>query len=264
MSRKEILSKPLLMGGGIGFFEPITFNPSTNFQTWKVPAGVTKIHVDCVASKGPDPEQEYTEGYGGRVQCDLTVTPNQVLYIMVGNVPSDTITASYNASDIRTNNAGVTDTTSLQSRLVVAGGGGGCGYGNKSNTAGADGGNGGGLVGEDGTDTSLSTAGKGGTQSAGGAAGSVSGGNEPHQGIAGSFGLGANASRGPGNYNYTHSGMGGSGWYGGGSGAVYEWFGTTSAGGGGGSSYTHPTLCSNVTHTQGYRNGSGYITISMI
>lgn len=60
------------------------------------------------------------------------------------------------------------------------------------------------------------------------------------------------------------------GWYGGG-GAVsgHYWAGSSANGSseaaaGGGSSYTHPTLCSNVVHTQGYRTGNGYITISMV
>lgn len=33
---------------------------------------------------------------------------------------------------------------------------------------------------------------------------------------------------------------------------------------GGGSSYTHPDLCSEVVHTQGFQSGNGYITISMV
>lgn len=35
-------------------------------------------------------------------------------------------------------------------------------------------------------------------------------------------------------------------------------------GGGGGSSYTHPTLCSSVVHTQGFNKGNGYVKISMV
>ena len=35
------------------------------------------------------------------------------------------------------------------------------------------------------------------------------------------------------------------------------------SGNGGGSSYTHPTFCTNVEHTQGFNTGNGYITISM-
>lgn len=35
-------------------------------------------------------------------------------------------------------------------------------------------------------------------------------------------------------------------------------------GGEGGSSFADSSLCSNVAHTQGFRSGTGYITISMI
>lgn len=52
-----------------------------------------------MASRGASPNA--TGGLGGRVQCDLTVTPKQTLYIMVGDIPTSGITASYNASDIR-------------------------------------------------------------------------------------------------------------------------------------------------------------------
>lgn len=59
-------------------------------------------------------------------------------------------------------------------------------------------------------------------------------------------------------------GVGGAGYYGGGGGAGFHTSGANRAsGGGGGSSYTDPGLCSNVTHTQGYRNGAGYITITL-
>ena len=60
------------------------------------------------------------------------------------------------------------------------------------------------------------------------------------------------------------AGAGGGGYYGGGAGAWYEYFGWNCGGGGGGSSYTNQTLCSNVVHTQGFRAGNGYVTISMV
>ena len=51
------------------------------------------------------------------------------------------------------------------------------------------------------------------------------------------------------------NGGGGGGWYGGSGGG--------SGGGGGGSSYTHPTLCSSVVHTQGVQTGSGQLIITI-
>lgn len=44
---------------------------------------------------------------------------------------------------------------------------------------------------------------------------------------------------------------------GGGDGSQTNW-----GGGEGGSSYTHPTLCSNVSHVQGFQSGNGYVKIS--
>lgn len=250
------------MGGGVNLvykgstllyrraFDPVTF---TENGLWVVPAGINKIAVDCVAAAGlwySVRDQDNLPGYGGRVQCTLTVTPKQTLYIYVGKVPTTAAVASYNASDIRTNNAGETDATSLQSRLIVAGGGGG-GVSGGSKRYGSNGGNGGGLTGASGTTGGFASAGGGGTQTAGGAAGQGSG---HEHGVAGSFGLGGNG----------YSTAGGAGWYGGGGGALgghnsifYH------SGGGGGSSYTHPTLCANVVHTQGFNKGAGYVTISM-
>lgn len=221
-----------------------TFNASNSFQTYIVPAHVRRLQVDCVASRG---WTNNTPGKGGRVQCELTVIPGQTLYIMVGIIPTANNNSTYNASDIRTNNAGITNTTSLNSRLIVAGGGGSSGPGD-----GGVGGNGGGITGANGGNNGKGTAGGGGSQTAGGSAGS--GTVYPSSGQAGSFGLGGQAT----------GGAGGAGWYGGGSGGSGSYGDTDYGGGGGGSSYTNSSVCSNVVHTQGYRNGAGYITITEI
>ena len=202
-----------------------TFSPSANIQTFSVPATATSITVDCVASKGADYESGANGANGGRVQCKATVTGGSTLYVVVGGIPGQTQNATYNASDIRTDNTGITDNTSLSSRIIVAGGG-----GNGGSYAEYTPGAGGGLVG-----------GYGGTQSSGG-----SGGNN------GTFGLGGNA------FNVT-AGAGGAGWYGGGGG---KYIGTKGGSGGGGSSYTDSTVCSRVTHTQGYNDGAGYVKIT--
>lgn len=231
------------------FHRELTFNPSSGLQTYKVPSWVSKIHVDCVASSGYNSTD--SNGKGGRVQCDLPVTGGQTLYIMVGGQPSSNA-VQYNASDIRTNNAGVTNTTSLQSRLLVAGGG-----GTRSNWGGSRGvgGNGGGLTGSAGATGDGAGGGQGGTQSAGGAGGYTSAWGQ--SGSAGTLGLGGRGADGQG-------GAGGAGYYGGGGGGDYSYYGYTgSGGGGGGSSYTN-NQCTNVSHTQGYRNGAGYITITEI
>lgn len=233
----------MLMGNVIQKFDPITFTFS---GTWQVPKGVKQIRVDCVAAQG------YGNGKGGRVVCTLNVTPLETLFITVGNSRSGPLDTSYNASAIaKTSNT-------YENRVVVAGGGG------NNSSRGSSGGAGGGLTGAAGSPGYRGdSGGRGGTQTAGGAGGigqPVSVGHY-HNGIAGSFGVGASGQ----SCGYCgQMGAGGDGWYGGGSGAG-DWNknGGYAAGGGGGSSYTHPTLCLDVTHTQGFRAGNGYITISM-
>lgn len=202
-------------------FDPVTF---TENGTWVVPAGIRKIAVDCVAASGKPSAS--AAGKGGRVRCVLSVTPGQVLHLVVGKVG-----AAYNASDVRT------DPEDLNSRLIVAGAG-GDGTAGVAVSAGADGGD---LVGASAA-SAYFAGGTGGNQTSGGS-------------VNGTFGFGGAAL----------GGHGGAGWYGGGAGqaGLINKVGTCAAGGGGGSSYTDPELCTNVEHTQGFNTGNGYITISM-
>lgn len=225
--------------------QTITFTAQNALQEFIVPRGCTKLQVDCVASKGMNGNYA-NGGNGGRVQCVLSVTPLQTLYIMVGIIPTAMHNSTYNASDIRTDNTGITNTTSLNSRLVVAGGG-----GSSRNGGYAAGGAGGGLTGAKGSGRNSGGGGGGGTQTAGGSGGSA--GYAAQGGARGSFGLGGQV----------RGGDGGAGWYGGGSGGNGSWS-NYGGGGGGGSSYTNSTLCTDVTHTQGYQNGAGYITITTL
>lgn len=223
------------------------FSVSEELQTYVVPEGVNKLNVVCTASRGGN-----VGGAGGSVKCDLSVTPGDTLYIMVGAIPSSTYTASYNASDIRIGG------TEYENRIIVAGGGG------SKSSRGAAGGAGGGLIGADGTGHSNAYKGYGGTQTAGGAGGSYAaiGEGHSHAGGTGTFGLGGSGA----SCSYCgQNGAGGAGWYGGGAGAA-QWNknGAFAAGGGGGSSYTDDTLCENVVHLQGVNGGDGYVKISYI
>ena len=235
----------------------LTFAYSGAAQSWIVPNGTTSIDVDAYGAAGMSTSYG-ASGLGGRVQATLSVTPGQTLYFYVGQAgpltSSSTVTPAFNggglggwssyqsggggASDIRTASG------SFWSRLLVAGGGGGAaGY---SGYTPLSGGAGGGLVGGDGGYGNSSYAayrGGGGTQTAGGAGGYLYGG-------PGIFGVGGYA-------YYVSGGGGGGGYYGGGAAYYY-------AGGGGGSSWTSPSLCSNVVHTQGYSvaTGNGRIVIS--
>lgn len=230
----------------------VTFSPSSSLQSFTVPDGVSTIHVDCVASKGGDFAS--TGGKGGRVQCDLAVTAGETLRIMVGDIPStNSYDAVYNASDIRKGG------TEYANRVIVAGAGGN-GQGLRGNAV--SGGAGGGLTGADGGKGGNISQPTGGTQTAGGAGGkwTASGSvwrSDGGDGALGLGGFGGNAR------DYVNGGAGGAGYYGGGGGGAMHWSkGNGGGAGGGGSSYTDSTLCSNVVHTQGYRDGAGYINIS--
>lgn len=224
---------------------PQTFNAGSSLVQYVVPKGISKLAIDCVASRGGAGKNE--GGYGGRVTCNLSVTAGQVLYVTVGTIPTAYNNRIYNASDIRIGG------TNYANRVVVAGGGGSSGA---SDDQGWDisGGAGGGTTGATGKNSRGAYGGKGGTQSAGGAGGGYA--DFGQNGHAGELGLG-------GTSNST-SGCGGAGYYGGGSGGIYTFYSSNGGGGGGGSSYTNPNLCTNVVHTQGYRNGAGYITITAI
>lgn len=223
------------------FNKATTWQAGTSLAEYKVPSYVTKIHVDCVASRGGG---NGTNGNGGRVECDIDVTGGQTLYITVGGIA--TTGYIYNASDIRIGG------TTFNDRIIVAGGG---GYGSANATYKGYGGAGGGLEGANGQTVTYGGGGFGGTQSAGGAAGGRGSGIGGWNGVAGSFGNGGVSN------DWTQSG--GAGWYGGGSGGASAYYGDGRGGGGGGSSYTNSS-CSNVVHTQGYQNGAGYITITEI
>lgn len=220
---------------GAGSSQSVRFDYTGSVQTWTVPAGVYSLHIDCVGAGG---QQNGYGGKGGRVQCKLSVTPNQTLSIYVGGNngwnggSSDGYNTSGDASDIRIGG------TTLNDRKVVAGGG---GAGFAMAAIAITGGAGGGLVGGNGSHYG----GKGGTQTAGG------------KGYAGGGLYGSDGSFGQGR------GGGGGGWYGGG-GAGIDQYGPE-GGGGGGSSYTDPNLCTDVVHTQGYSEatGNGWIIIGV-
>ena len=249
---------------------PVQFNYTGAVQTYMVPLGCKKVSVDCIGAGGGG--YANVSGKGGRVQCTMSVKGNKPLYIYVGGQGSSSAgwngggqraytKIEYNnsgagASDIRTVQASSgswydtshtswDEDVSLLSRLVVAGGGGGmC-----QNGAGGDGGGLEGGVRNDSSGTPPTPA----TQTSGGT-GAISGNN--WHGGNGVFGRGGDG-RIDLNSNQVTGAGGGGGWYGGGGGVYFQ-------SGGGGSSYTHPDLCTDVIHTQGYRDGHGYVIITPI
>lgn len=239
------------LGGGQQVdLSPVRVDHAEDIQEYKVPAGVKKLQIDCVAAKGANCAG--VGGNGGRVECILSVKAGQILYITAGKVPAVHNIAEYNASDIRLGG------TELSDRVVVAGGG---GSSNVNLSQGAKrGGHGGGLTGGNG-EGGYASGGFGGTQTEGGRAGiHLSGTNHGfYSGAQGKFGLGGNGGNG-------NVGAGGAGWYGGGGGSsmnVSKVPGMSNTAGGGGSSYTDPELCSEVVHTQGFNaDGNGYVIIT--
>ena len=200
-------------------------------QTYVVPAGVGSVHLVVVGAPGGGQSATVVPGstpilggMGEVVSADLPVSLSPtVLYVEVGGtgVGFDG-GGGFNggdASDVRLVPRG--QPGSLDSRLIVAGGGGGIGQVAGGN-AGADGGGG-------------ASGGKAGTSTAGGAGGLGQADGSCADGQAGSFGQGGNGA----------GGGGGGGYYGGGGGGGNGGCGpggylTPLGGGGGGSSYAGP------------------------
>ena len=229
------------------FDDSIIFKFKPTVQTWKVPKGVTQIHIDAFGAQGGG----YTQGgKGGRVQSDLSVKSDSILTIYVGSQP-DSSEAGFNgggkgcgkgfggggASDIRIGG------TAPEARVLVAGGGGG----GIDYYGGAGTGLGGGFVGGEGTSMfGEEHIAKGGTQEAGGAAGRA------YLSAPGELGKGGDALSNTGECTNGSMNGGGGGYYGGGSSAAGK--------AAGGSSFTNADN-QNVFHEQGVREANGLIKI---
>lgn len=252
----------------------ITFTYTGDYYSWTVPGGVSSINFDVKGAQGGNGVGGGGTGAsGGRVVGTLTTTPGSVLYFYVGGKGANgqtgaSSTGGYNgggnggydtsnpssysggagggASDIRSS----ASDTAYTNRLVVAGGGGGASGGCTAN-----GGSGGNTSAASGTYCGNAVAGGGGTQSAGGTA------YTSRNSTAGVFGIGGSA----GNRIAYGSGGGGGGYYGGGAGSSTQDHGSGwGGGGGGGSSFTHASLVTSFTHSQGVQTGNGVIAITYV
>ena len=244
---------------------PCVFTATGAAQSWTVPAGITEITVDARGGAGAAGAlfggTRGTGGAGARVRTTLTVTPGQVLQLMVGGaggVPTggfnggaaggtSTRTGAIGgggggASDIRTGSCAASLTCGLTDRVIVAGGGGG------GASVRGDGGAGG-SVGGDGTISGDGGAGAGGTTSAGGVGGAPANGGST-AGSAGGLGTG-------GAGGFAGCGCGGPG---GGGGGLYGGGGGGWEGGGGGGSSLGP---SGATITGGANSFAGAIFIGV-
>ena len=235
---------------------PVTFTGEP--WTFTVPEGARALRVELHGAQGGT-SYGPSENYGGLTRGTLAVEPGTVVTVFVGGQPEG-IAAGYNGGGAGDSGGqgggGATDLrlggTSLEDRVLVAGGGGGAGFWDDLEVTG---GAGGGLTGGDGFRTSfaLNAGGKGATQEAGGADGTCVQFNVVA--LAGTFGQGGSpAGQGCGCEGFG----GGGGWYGGaGSGNC--------RGGGGGSGYADPEHVTDAELlTGGAAPGNGSATITIL
>jgi hypothetical protein len=231
---------------------------------WVVPRGVSQVTFDVYGAQGGTAESSITApgGRGGQATVTIAVKPGQAFQLVVGGAGGTDGTGGTNgggggttvpgsgvesgagaggggASDVRTWTCVAAGNCGPSTRLVVAGGGGGGVVTLFSDR----GGYGGGILGGPGSPTELGFAGRGGTQSAGGAGGSYL----DVIGRPGDFGSGGNARA------FYAGGGGGSGWWGGGGGVLGS--------GGGGSGYITPSALSGILN-EDVREGNGLIVVS--
>jgi len=240
-----------------------SFSYTGSSQSWTVPDGVTTITIDAKGASGGNGCWGGTGGAGADITGTLSVTPGEVLDLVVGGSGQGCgshdggwggrlydgglggLSTYSPGSGYEGSGGGAASAISLSGApLVVAGGGGGSSiyYGN------------GGDSGSDGTDSCCAGAqgGKAGTASgpgAGGAAGYY-GGSAGSDAIGGVGGTGAQAD----NYG---GGGGGGGYHGGGGGGGDANY---SAGGGGGADFTAASIGSPAV-TDGDHSGAGQIVI---
>ncbi|WKZ75787.1 MAG: HYR domain-containing protein [Vicingaceae bacterium] len=255
-----------------------TFNYTGSTQTFTVPVGITSITIETRGAQGAQGNGG-AGGFGARMIGDFTVTPGQILTVVVGGMG----TTSQNAGG----GGGGSGVINGNTPLCIAGGGGGGAIneigqpgltttsgGNSSGLGGTAGnggqkgyqsgdcgwaGGGGGFTGDGyGGDGSWDGGSLPGTLSgpasgkshANGGAGGIGGGCQFSNTGAGGYGCGGG---GRGEY-----GGGGGGGYSGGGGGQYV-SGTNQKGGGGGGSFNSGT---NQSNTAGYQSGNGQVIIS--
>src|SRR5689334_4671620 len=171
------LALPVMPGVALGASR--TFSYTGAEQTYTVPDGVTTLFVTATGARGGGPTTgtSLLPGEGAVAMGKISVTPGETLYVEVGgagSVPQGGFNGGGNGGDLgyisESGGGGASDvrrvsrsqTGSLDSRLIVAGGGGGSGYP-------ASGGGNAGLPGGGFPDPAAG--GHAGTQSAGGAGG---------------------------------------------------------------------------------------------
>jgi hypothetical protein len=222
-----------------------TFTYTGATQTYTVPAGITAINVYLWgAAGGGETSPAGTGGAGAMVQGVLTVTPGQLLTILVGGGGQSSGAGGFGggggAANQYAGGGGRSSITASGSEVVIAGAGGG-GVQTVGGGIGTFSGNGGNGLGWDG---STDLGGKGGNADGTGGAGGT-----------GSYANGASGNGRLGGSGTTYSSGGGAGYGGGGSSGVS---GSAGAGGGGGSSLTSNLTLILGQSVLGYNSTNGY------
>jgi prepilin-type N-terminal cleavage/methylation domain-containing protein len=246
-----------------------TFDYTGDYQTFNVIKSGTYT-IELWGASGGITATYPTKGAGAYTKGTLSLNAGETVYIYVGQKGDTTRTWKFNgggygglqagshsgggATDIRLTSGVWDDTTSLRSRIMVSAGGGGTGGNGNYSSTGA-GSYGGALTGLNGTYYSghgdVSQYGRGGTQTAGGVAGTnMSGGTGiPY---AGSFGKGG---QNDSTSSSAGAGGGGGGYYGGGAGGATGSAGSGNGAGGGSSFISGYTGC-NAVDASGVHTGS--------
>lgn len=296
----EMRASPVVQAAGT------TFSYTGGEQSFVVPPGVTTLHVVATGASGADnaDSSTYPDSYNGfagggaQVTADISVTPNQTLYIEVGGShgSQSLYTGGWNgggsgeyagggATDIRTCSIAtapgcpaLTGSPASDPRILVAGGGGGgasFGFyvqnGMTSYSQGANGGNAGNAPGSGESGQTNGYSPYGGAGGAGGAGASQSATGAGGAGGSPNGAAGGNGTAGTGGTGGTGGGItgagGGGGWFGGGGGggggnvnnASYGAYGG-GGGGGGGSSYVRAGS-QNVSYAVGGK-GDGQLVLT--
>lgn len=260
------------------------FSATGSAQTYTVPANVCHVILRVAGAAGGAAPRSFfswgvsggTGGPGGSGQAEATVTPGEVLTVLVGSAGTSGSGSGQNAGGFGGGassgdphggyagggGGGATMIVVDSSPLLVAGGGGGAGASHNAANGGA-----GGDAGQAGTaggndSASGATGGAGGTVTAGGSGGTGGQGSQIYSGS----GLGGNAGHGGQGFGYGNSlspsltvggGGGGGGYFGGGGGGsgLNNNVSAGTGGGGGGSGWADASL-TGVTTWSGH-DGTG-------
>ncbi len=242
-----------------------TFNYTGATVNWIVPAGITSIIIEAWGAQGGINDSNQVGGFGTRMKGSFIVTPGQTVKVLVGEQGEHGSTASWSRCGGGSGGSFIW-IDGASSPLIVAGGGGGKGYLNCSNSMNAsitqngvvgfhpggtngNGGTGGNVLRDDG---------------AGGGGGWLTNGTGLYPGMkvyngTGAGGISTYNDGGFGGGGGSSNTGGGGGGYSGGGGGWYGFNTNPQYNGGGGGSYNSGT---NQDNAVGTRAGNGQVTIT--